>query len=609
VKSTRARLAAVWLLGATVASLAAASAAPPQGAIVRGGTYRVGWEQMTFDNLDPASAYADTYALFTNLLTRTLVGYNHVGGAAGSVLVPDLATRLPAPANGGRTYAFTLKQGIRFGPPVSREITSLDLRYALLRFGRLNPPEAPFFDVVRGFAKYRRGEARSVSGIRTPGPKTIVFILVRPTGDFLHRLTLPAASPVPREVARCFEGKPRAYGRNLVSSGPYMIEGARDVNIRSCEALRPMRGVSDSQLDLVRNPAYDPSTDSPAARESNPDRFVFLAAREGGTRSTVHLIGRVNAGQLDDAILYASPKVTGKYAEAARRRGRLRVNIAYWRYFVSMNVTQPPFDDVHVRRAMSWLLDRAAFRDSLGGPLAGPIPQHIIPDELLGGRLKAFAPFKTAGDHGSLARARKEMSRSRYRTRNGVCVAKACKRVTVSALLGCSCYAVGQRMTPLVQATAAKIGITFVKHSYSFSRFLDPSRNLAFVVNGEWASTYSDPANFVETTFAGTSIIPQENHNTSLVGITPARARRLGISGKVDAVPSVDTDLAGCSPLTGERRLDCYAALDRKLTTEIVPWIPFLWHSRVTILGPQVARWTFDQAAGTTGFAHVAVRR
>jgi hypothetical protein len=49
--------------------------------------------------------------------------------------------------------------------------------------------------------------------------------------------------------------------------------------------------------------------------------------------------------------------------------------------------------------------------------------------------------------------------------------------------------------------------------------------------------------------------------------------------------------------------------LDRKLSTEIVPWIPFLWRNQITILGPQVAKWAFDQSTGVTAFAHVAVNR
>ena len=71
----------------------------------------------------------------------------------------------------------------------------------------------------------------------------------------------------------------------------------------------------------------------------------------------------------------------------------------------------------------------------------------------------------------------------------------------------------------------------------------------------------------------------------------------------------MDADLARCGRVAGPGRVDCYARLDRKLSTELVPWIPFLWRNRITILGPQVARWAFDQSTGTTAYAHVAVKR
>jgi len=94
--------------------------------------------------------------------------------------------------------------------------------------------------------------------VRAPDAHTIVFHLTRPTGDFLYRLALPATGPIPVEVARCFEDQAGKYGRDVVSTGPYMIEGADRVNASSCAALKPMSGYDGiSNLSLVRNPAYD----------------------------------------------------------------------------------------------------------------------------------------------------------------------------------------------------------------------------------------------------------------------------------------------------------------------------------------------------------------
>ncbi len=56
------------------------------------------------------------------------------------------------------------------------------------------------------------------------------------------RLGMPAVYPMPQEVAKCFEGKPGAYGRYVIASGPYMIEGSDDLDISSCKSLKPISG-------------------------------------------------------------------------------------------------------------------------------------------------------------------------------------------------------------------------------------------------------------------------------------------------------------------------------------------------------------------------------
>jgi hypothetical protein len=181
--------------------------------------------------------------------------------------------------------------------------------------------------------------------------------------------------------------------------------------------------------------------------------------------------------------------------------------------------------------------------------------------------------------------------------------------VFLSKIVQCTCYSVGTRVTPIIHADAAKIGITFVDHSRSPDKLLTPAANLAFFPNVEWTSDYPDPAAFLEPTFQGSTITPEWNRNPSLVGITVPQAHALGVTGRIGNVPSVDADLGRCAARTGDARLACYAELDRKLSTEIVPWIPFLDRNRISVIGRQVAQWSFDQSTGTTSFAHVALAR
>ena len=67
-------------------------------------------------------------------------------------------------------------------------------------------------------------------------------------------------------------------------------------------------------------------------------------------------------------------------------------------------------------------------------------------------------------------------------------------------------------------------------------------------------------------------------------------------------MPSIDKGTIACAAKTGNPRIACYAALDRQLTNQIVPWIPYLWRDQLNVLGPDVATWSFDQSAGLAGF-------
>src|SRR5262245_49873596 len=217
-----------------------------------GGTYRVGWENAFgfTDNFDPTGEYlGDAQSIQSSLLVRTLVGYNHVAGVAGNKLVPDLATEVPEPTDKGLTYTFKLKDGITFGPPVNRPITSADIRFALERLAdpKNGGQYAFYYSVIRGFDDFGQGKAKTISGIETPDDKTIVFHLTKATGDFLFRMGMPATGPIPEEVGKCFDGKAGQYGNDLVSSGPYMIEGADAVDDSSCSKLKPMSGYSQTQ--------------------------------------------------------------------------------------------------------------------------------------------------------------------------------------------------------------------------------------------------------------------------------------------------------------------------------------------------------------------------
>ena len=108
--------------------------------------------------------------------------------------------------------------------------------------------------------------------------------------------------------------------------------------------------------------------------------------------------------------------------------------------------------------------------------------------------------------------------------------------------------------------------------------------------------------------FDGRTIFAQGSISYPLVGITPAIAKQVGAKGSVTDVPSINADLDKCGVLSGSPRINCYAALDKKLTTQVVPWVPYLWSYAQSVSSQNVTQFVFDQFGGTIGYAHVAVK-
>jgi peptide/nickel transport system substrate-binding protein len=282
---------------------------------------------------------------------------------------------------------------------------------------------------------------------------------------------------------------------------------------------------------------------------------------------------------------------------------QLKTNDGDRTWYLTMNTTRPPFDDVHVRRAANFVMDRVGLRKAWGGAAAGQVATHIAPDAILDNKLKGYAPY---GDgSGDVKKAMAEMKLSKYDTnKDGLCDAGACKNIyTVQG------DSRPPAMVPVMEASFKKIGISLKTRVLKdpYTPLQTPRLNLALSSQPGWGKDYADASTFYTPLFDGRNIIAKNNTNYSLLGITPAIAKKVGATGDIAAAPSINADLDKCAP-TVETRVACYAALDKKITTQIVPWIPYLWSYSQTVVSKNVTQWGFDQFGGTIAYAHVAVK-
>jgi len=276
-----------------------------------------------------------------------------------------------------------------------------------------------------------------------------------------------------------------------------------------------------------------------------------------------------------------------------------------------MNLTQAPFDDIHVRKAINLIMDKASLQQANGGPLFGQLATHIVPNTVYNNdsSITGYDPYPSPNSAGDLAAAQAQMRLSKYDPKqDGLCDASACKNVfTIAANTSQDLNEV-----PVVQNALAKLGITLnvreLTPSAAAAVVSTVTKNVPLALSQAFAKDYADPSTFM-VLFESSSITPTGNNNASLVGLTPAIAAQVGITiPKGDTIPSIDAQANACDQIpAGNARTTCYVNLDKYLMENVVPWVPYLSPNEVHLLSQAVTAWDYDQSSDTTAFSHVAV--
>jgi peptide/nickel transport system substrate-binding protein len=580
-----------------------------------GGTYRTAIEDFGFTSaFDPTGEYlGSAWGLYSGMLLRTLVTYRHTLGLDGDELVPDLATDTGEVSSDGLTYTFHLKPGVQFGPPLDRDITSADVKYAFQRImskALVAQYGSYYYGVVEGMdaAVAKPADNIDISGITTPDDSTIVFTLTKPTGDFLYRLAMPATAPVPPEVGKCFT-KAGDYGRDVISSGPYMIKGEDALDITSCDSIKPISGFDPTKrLTFVRNPDYDASTDEPDIRENLVDGVDIVI-----NTNTNDIFDRISAGEYDGSWQSTPPtEILQNYLTDPNLKELLHADPGDRTWYITMNTLVPPFDDVHVRKAVNYAIDKAAMLQAVGGPTFGQIATHIMPPTVLDFGGETYDPYASPNEAGDINAAKQEMSQSKYdKNGDGKCDSDVCNNV----LFVNRNIDPWTKYTPIIQNNLSALGITLKPRELdtgtAYTTIQTVKNLVPIAANAGWGKDYADPFTFADLLFGSGGILCTGQVNYSEAGMTAAQAKECGVESEFNATHpdqwSTDKDIDNCEALADQERTDCWVAYDKKMMEDVVPWVPYRWATNITVLGDSVVKYEFDQFAGTISWAHIAV--
>jgi peptide/nickel transport system substrate-binding protein len=488
-----------------------------------------------------------------------------------------------------------------------------DVLYAFERIGTPSVGAQYGFyyeNTIEGLLDFKEGKADEISGITCVDDQTIEFKLTEPTGDFLFRLAMPAAGPVPREVGECFE-KSTEYGRYMISSSSYMLEGSEELDIDGgCKGMKPIAGYDPSKhVILVRNPNYDASTDNPELRSNNIDRFEYrLNTNEDD------IFRKVESGDIQMAQT-PTPQALRRFSTDPELKDQLHVNSGDRIWYITMNLAVPPFDDINVRKAANLVMDKEALQRAWGGPVQGDIATHIVPNAMVGDRLEDYDPYATPDGAGDVEAAKEMMKESKYDSDgDGVCDDPVCKDV----LHFSRNESPWSEMVPVIESSFKKIGIELRTRELAdaYPPIQTVSNLIPVASVPGWGKDYPDVYTFVGFLFDGRNILAEGNTNYSLVGLTPERAAELEkesdfqfpVPDVLGGIPSVNDDIDACQDVTdAEERVDCWVGIDQKLMEEVVPWVPYLDANNITVTSDAVTKWEFDPFAGEASIVHMAV--
>ncbi len=538
-------------LGLAMSGDAVLVAVRQPGAGHRGGTLVLRAERLEkgdiVDFIDPALATTTNTMPLLRMTGDGLVAFNQVSGLAGTQLAADLATSLPEPTDGGRTYTFRLRSGIRYSN--GRPVQATDFRSTFERNYALKSPV--MYHGIVGDAQCREHPKRcdlSRGIVADDVARTVTFHLIRPDPDFLFNLASPFAYVLPGDTPR------RPAGTHpLPATGPYMIA-----------TYKPRR-----LLRFVRNPFFREWSQA-AQPAGYPDRIDIRIA---GTSDEV--IRDVVDGKADVA----------RWARPLTRKQASRLEIRYASQLHSnpspniqaffLNTRVPPFDSLDARRAFNFALDRAAATEAWGGPsLAQPTCQ-VLPPNIPGYR--PYCPY-TAGSTKrgewtapDLTKAKALVARSGTRgmkvTFWALPEANRFNRVAVKAL----------------DSLGYRVAVKPVAGFDRYYRAVSDSRKRAQIGFAGWYSL--TPASFLVQLFSCSAFLPRSPENLNVTQFCdPAidrRMRRAQAQWSSDPIGS----------------LALWQRIDREVT-DASPWVTFVASKDVNVLSKRVGNYQWSPSMG-----------
>lgn len=468
MKIPRARLRALSpLLAAGLVAAAAAgcssssSPSASSGAGHYGGTLTMVWNGAG-SSIDPAIDYDSNWYILP-ITNDGLLNWARVSGPRGNQLVPDLATSIPKPTNGGKTYVFQLRRGIRYS--TGRPVKASDVTYTLEREFKANGPGSTFYEGLVGGAHCAKSPKTcdlSKGVVADNATGTVTFHLTQPNPVFLQLLAQPFAYLVP-------PGLPdHDIGTHPVpATGPYMIKSYNP----------------NTEMVLVRNP-YFRQWSALAQPKGYPDKIVMKIGLSLEAEVTA-----VERGQAD--WMYDTPPADRLNELSTKYPNQVHLGPEPEVEYMALGTRTAPFNNLKARQAVNYAVDRNALIKIAGGPTLNTPTCQVLPSGFPS--YKPYCPYTSnpaPGGNGpwkgpDMAKARALMAQS------------GTKGDTVRVVVTTSSTdkAIGLYFVGLLNQLGYKAHMVALSPSIETNYVQSPKNNVQMTTS-YWYADYPDPSDW-----------------------------------------------------------------------------------------------------------------
>ena len=509
-----------------------------------GGTLRL-LARAASGTIDPHINYTLQYFQINYFLYDGLVTFRKAGDATGFEVVADLAEELPPPEDGGKKYVFELRKGIKFAN--GKELTTDDVVASFQRIFKVSGPTAGTFynGIVGADACLAEPATCTLDGgvVADKEASTVTINLTEPDGEFLQKISIPHAAILPAET------EARDYGTEPIpGTGAYVIE-SYDPN---------------KQLKMVRNPYF-----AEWSQEAQPAGYPDVIDYDFGLTEEA-AVTAIQNGQADWMF---DPPPPDRLAEIGTKfADQVFVHPLTAMWYAPMNTNLAPFDNILVRQAVNFAIDRAAIVKLFGGSnLAQPACQILPPG------FPSYVPYcPYTADPGEVWSA-PDLDKAKALVAESGTAGQEVRIVSEDTVVS---RAIGVYLQDVLNSLGYKASVTPISQNIQFTYIQNTNNNVQISIS-QWFQDYPSPSNFLEVLF-------------SCASFTPGSDASVNISGFCDAgVDAMMTEAKNASITDPAKAAEIWTDVD-KAVTDKAPVAVLFTPKRVDFISKRVKNFTFS---------------